>query len=99
MTRKRFVRLLMAHRYQRNEAEQIARKMQKHHGSYAAAWELEGRSKAGFYLPLARIVGIKIASKNIDVVMKAALKIGAAVAAMFKVPQAVVNRDWRNDRG
>ena len=99
MTRKRFVRLLMAHRYQRNEAEQIAREMQKHHGSYAAAWELEGRSKAGCYLPLARIVGVKIASKNIDVVMKAALKIGAAMAAMFKVPQAVVNRDWRNNRG
>ena len=99
MTRKRFVRLLMAHRCQRNEAEQIARKMQKHHGSYAAAWELEMRDKAGCHLMLAKMVGVKRATKNVDTVMKATLKIGAAVAAMFKVPQAVVNRDWRNDRG
>ena len=99
MTRKRFVRLLMAHRYQRNEAEQIARKMQKHHGSYAAAWELEGRDKAGCHLMLAKMVGVKRATKNVDAVTKAFLKIGAAMAAMFKVPQAVVNRDWRNDRG
>ena len=84
MTRKRFVRLLMAHRYQRNEAEQIAREMQRHHGSYAAAWELEGRSKAGFHLLLGTMAGVKVTSKKVDMVMKAAAKIGAAVAAMFK---------------
>ena len=96
MTRKRFVRLLMANRYQRNDAERIAQTMLQHHGSYAVAWDLEGRSKAGFRLLLAKMVGVGMATKSVDTVAKAASKIGAAIAAMFKVPQAVVNKDWRN---
>ena len=99
MTRKRFIRLLMAYRYQRNEAERIALVMQKRYGSYAAAWELEGRSKAGCHFILARMVGVKKATRNFDMVMKAVSKIGAAMAAMFKVPHAAVDRDWREDCG
>lgn len=76
MKKERFVRLLMAYRYQRNEAYAIAEAHQKDGHTYEEAWECE-KSKAVLH---ATGCSMKKASKSIRKITDAIAMLGLSVS-------------------